>query len=107
MSHHTIDDLRSTLFDTLQALKNKKDPMDIERARAVTDVAQVIVNTVKVEIDHMRLTNRTGSSFIPVAEAASKPRLPGDMETVATAHGSKTITQLPGGATITRHKMAG
>ncbi len=106
MSHHTIDELRSTLFDTLQALRNKKDPMDIERARAVTDVAQVIVNTVKVEIDHMRLTNRTGSSFIPAAEAAN-PRLPGDIETVATAHGSKTITQLPGGATITRHKMAG
>jgi len=103
----TIDDLRSTLFDTLAALRDKKNPMDIERARAVTDVAQCIVNTVNVEIDHMRITNGSGTGFIPGQIRPPPPALPGSTTTTPTGAGSKTVTQLGNGATITRHKMGG
>lgn len=103
----TIDDLRSTLFETLAALRDKKNPMDIERARAVTDVAQCIVNTVKVEIDHMRITNGSGTGFIPGQIKPTPPALPGSTTTTPTGAGSKTVTQLGNGATITRHKMGG
>ena len=108
MSKHTVDDLRDTLFDTLQALKNKEAPMEIDRALAIKEVAQVIVNSAKVEVEHMRIAGGVGSGFIPVQSVdRSVPQLPGDTLTVVTHGGSKTITQLPNGATITRHKMGG
>lgn len=108
MSKHTIDDLRDMMFETLQALKDKKAPMDIDRALAMKEVAQVIVNSAKVEVDHMRISGGTGSGFIPVQSAERKQSLlPGDSMTVETHGGSKTITKLPNGATVTRHKMGG
>ena len=108
MSKHTIDDLRDMMFETLQALKDKEKPMEIERALAMKEVAQVIVNSAKVEVEHMRISGGAGSGFIPVQSVDRKqPLLPGDSMTVATQGGSKTITQLPNGATLTRHKMGG
>lgn len=108
MRKHTIDDLRDMMFETLQALKDKDKPMEIERALAMKEVAQVIVNSAKVEVEHMRISGSDGSGFIPVQSADRKqPLLPGASTTVSTLHGSKTITQLPNGATVTRHKMGG
>ena len=45
MANNNIDDLRAHLFETLAALRDKDKPMEIERAKAVTEVAQVIINT--------------------------------------------------------------
>ena len=70
-----IEDLRNHLFETLEALKDKDNPMDIERAKAVAGVAQVIVNSAKVENDHIKLTGTSGSGFIE-AQPAPQP-LPG------------------------------
>ena len=44
---NNISALRTTLFDTLQAVKSGE--MDIDRARAVSDIAQTIINTAKAE----------------------------------------------------------
>lgn len=108
MSKHTIDDLRDMMFQTLHALKDKEQPMEIDRALAMKEVAQVIVNSAKVEVEHMRISGGAGSGFIPVQSVDRKqPLLPGDSMTVATQGGSKTITQLTNGATVTRHKMGG
>lgn len=61
-----IEDLRNHLFATLEALQDKDEPMEIERAKAVADVAQVIVNSAKIEVDFLRATGREqGSGFIP------------------------------------------
>lgn len=60
-----ISDLRDHLFEVIEALKDKDAPMDIERARAVADVAQVIVNSAKVEVAHMQVTGANGTGFIP------------------------------------------
>lgn len=68
-----IEDLRSALFDTLKDLRDKANPMDIERAKAVAEVAKVIVDTAKVEVDHMKLAGGT-SSFLPAPE--TKPGMP-------------------------------
>lgn len=54
MAKNTIADLRDHLFETLEMLKDPDKPMDIERARAVADVSQAIINTAKVEIDLVR-----------------------------------------------------
>lgn len=61
-----IEDLRNHLFATLEALQDKDSPMDIDRARAVADVAKVVVDSAKVEVEHMKLTGSFGSGFVPV-----------------------------------------
>ena len=104
---NTINDLRNVLFDTLEALKNKEQPMDIDRALAMKEVAQVIVNSAKIEIDHMRISGGQGSGFIPEKSVdRSKALLPGEGRTELTQNGKKTITAVPGG-TVTRHAMGG
>jgi len=66
MPTHNIDDLRSHLFDTLKALKDKDTPMDLDRARAVADVAKVIVDSAKVEVDFLKVTGALRSTnFLP------------------------------------------
>lgn len=79
--NNRIEDLRNHLFETLEALKDKENPMDIERARAVADVAKVIVDSAKVEVDHLRVVGGTGSGFIPESQqqitGQPRPRLVG------------------------------
>jgi hypothetical protein len=51
-----IGDLRNHLFETIEALKDPDNPMDIERAGAIKDVGQAIINSAKVEVDFLRAT---------------------------------------------------
>lgn len=95
MSANTITELRSHLFETLRDLKRDKNPMDIERAMAVSEVAQTIINSAKVEVDHLRVTGGRGSGFIP----DTTPGLPGDA-------GNTVITERPG-VRVTQHRLKG
>ncbi len=74
-----IEDLRNHLFETLEALKDKDAPMEIARAKAVAEVAKVIVDTAKVEVEFIKVTGQDGSGFIPLPAPekpeAGKPRL--------------------------------
>lgn len=59
-----LDDLRNHLFATLEALQDKDDPMDIDRARAVSDVSGRVIESAKVEVDFLKTTGAvTGSDF--------------------------------------------
>lgn len=60
---HDITDLRRHLFETLEALRDKKDPMDIERAEAIAHVAQTIVNTGRLECDFLEILGGEGTGF--------------------------------------------
>lgn len=51
MAKNKIDDLRNHLFETIEALKDKEAPMDLDRARAIAGVAQTIINSAKVEVE--------------------------------------------------------
>lgn len=62
-----IEDLRDHLFETLEALKDENHPMELDRAKAVAEVAQVIVNSAKVECDYIKIAGGKGSGFIPLA----------------------------------------
>jgi hypothetical protein len=48
--------------------------MDLDRARTISDVAQTIINSAKVEVGFMKQTGAIGSGFIP-EEKATLPRL--------------------------------
>jgi N-acetylglutamate synthase/N-acetylornithine aminotransferase len=68
-----MDDLRNHLFETLEALKDPEKPMDLDRAKAVADVAKEIIASAKVEVDFLRVTGAAeGSGFITTARPESK-----------------------------------
>lgn len=72
MSTPHIDQVRSSLLETLADLRNKEHPMDIDRARAVAQVAGVLVDTAKVEVDYIKATGQDRSVFLeqPPADTA-------------------------------------
>jgi hypothetical protein len=60
--------LRNHLFETLEMLKDPDSPMDLERAKVISDVAQTLINSAKVEVDFIKATEHTemGSEFFEV-----------------------------------------
>ena len=85
MAKNKIDDLRNHLFETLEALKDKDEPMELERARAVADVAKVIVESAKVEVSLLKVTGGLqGSGFIPEESG----RAPADRQLTDGVNGS-------------------
>lgn len=70
-----LTDLRDHLFCAIEGLLDPDKPLEIDRARAVADVAAKIIDSAKVENDYLRLTGGTGASgFIP---HEPPPALPG------------------------------
>lgn len=68
-----IEDLRNHLFETIERLKDDDEPMDLERAKTISGVAQTVINSAKVEVDYLKTTGAvSGSGFIP--EEPRKPK---------------------------------
>lgn len=88
-----INELRTALFETLQAVK--AGTMEVSRAKAVSDVAQTIINTAKVEIDYMDASGESVQSGF-LGKSTGRPALveiPGGQGVAAQLHN----------ANVTRH----
>lgn len=59
---NNIDDLQNHLFETIERLKDKDEPMELDRAKAISDVAQTIINSAKVEVDLLKHTGGEAAS---------------------------------------------
>lgn len=72
-----IADLRNHLFAALEALQDVDAPMDVNRARAIADVAQTIINSAKVECEYLSAIGAQPTTrFIPSSQSeAEEPRL--------------------------------
>lgn len=70
---NTIEDLRNHLFETIESLKDTENPMDIDRAKAISETAQTMINLAKVEVDFIKTTGQTKDSGFLSNE---KPQLP-------------------------------
>jgi hypothetical protein len=57
-----IDDLRAILFETIDQVREGK--MDLERAKMVGDLSQVMVNSAMVEVKFVQATGQKGSTFL-------------------------------------------
>lgn len=69
-----INELREHLFATLRGLRDKENPMEIDRARAVSQVAATLVDSARVEVEMLRVTGeQVGTGFIPLPDSPSKP----------------------------------
>ncbi|MHB0926900.1 MAG: hypothetical protein ACYC1F_10390 [Gallionellaceae bacterium] len=59
--------LRTILFDTLKGLKDQT--LEVDRAKTICETSQVIINSVKAEIDFAKATGlQPSSEFIPTAQ---------------------------------------
>jgi hypothetical protein len=68
---NSIEDLRTHLFDALRGLKN--NTVDVEKAKAMSDVAQTIINSAKVEVEYIKASGAKGSGFL---DGCAAPTLP-------------------------------
>lgn len=93
MSQPHISELREHLMATLAGLRDRENPMEPDRARAVAQVAGVLVDTARVEVDYIKATGQDHSGFLEA--------LPNASTTTVTAG-------LPNGiSSITQHRLAG
>lgn len=93
---NTIAELRDRLFKTLDGLQDKDNPIDIDRARAINETAQTIINSTKVEVDYLKITGGKGTGFIK-SDFDQVPAIP---QTSQTSAGLKTVT-----GKVTQHRM--
>ena len=77
-----ISTVRMHLLDQLAAIRGAKGDdvaIELERSKGVADIAQVIVNTAKVEVDYLRATNQTHTPFLEVPatiQTGNQPQTP-------------------------------
>jgi hypothetical protein len=60
----TITAMREHLMATLASLRDRENPMEVDRARAVAQVAGVLVESAKVEVEYIRVTGGEQSKFL-------------------------------------------
>jgi hypothetical protein len=77
---NSLEDLRDHLFETLEALRDEEKPMEIDRARAVSEVASQIIESAKVEVKFLEVTGEAASSqlFMPRSKQAQLPAKTGE-----------------------------
>lgn len=67
-AHNHIDSVRMHLLDQMQALRSANTPeklkAEVDRAKAISELAQVAVNTAKVEVDCLVATEQTSAPFL-------------------------------------------
>ena len=57
-----INALRTHLFAALEGLKD--GTVKIDQAKAMSEVAQTIINSAKVEVEYAKATGHKGSAFL-------------------------------------------
>jgi len=65
MTNDNISELRRRLFETIDGVR--AGTVNLDQARTISDLSQVIVNTAKVEVDYLRATGGGESTFIDTA----------------------------------------
>jgi hypothetical protein len=92
VAKNKITDLRDHLFETIEALKDPDKPMDLDRARAISDVAQTIINAAKVEVDLVKAVNGSAPG------SASFFNLPNETRELSRPAWAKEPRQISGSA---------
>lgn len=54
MPKNKISDLRNHLFAALEGLTDTESPLDLDRARAICEVSQTIINAGKLEVEMVK-----------------------------------------------------
>lgn len=86
-----ITQMREHLMATLASLRDRDNPMEPDRARAVAQVAGVLVDSAKVEIEYIKATGADRSDFLE--PEATNPSLPAPNDTPA-AHNPFPVSKV-------------
>ena len=97
MSNPHINELRTELLATLRDLRNRTNPMEPDRARAVAQVAAVLVDSARVEVEYIKVTGQDNSNFIDCLKA------PEAMSAITNAPGGGMVDRSQAG--VVRHSM--
>ncbi|MDP2786638.1 MAG: hypothetical protein Q8O79_00965 [Pseudomonadota bacterium] len=90
-----ISALRDVLFETLRGLKD--DSVSPEKARAINETGQTIINSAKLEVEFIKATGaRSETGFVQLVENPAKSSV------TATPTGTKIVD---GGSTV--HRLRG
>ena len=95
--------LRHHLFATIAALRDTANPMPVDRARAVSEVARTIIERARVEVEAARLNKvlpnsrflATGALPLP-APAPGTPAVPNGINSI-TRHVLSDVEPAPRG----------
>lgn len=105
MSTPHITQLRAQLLATLADLRDRDNPMEPDRARAIASVASVLVDSAKVEVEFLKVTQQPSSPFLEPGQESESPSLGHTLpRPPATTH-----LEGPGNGitSITRHTLQG
>lgn len=91
-----LSELRQHLMGTLDALRDRNNPMEPDRARAVAQVAGVMVDTARVEIDYLKVTKQARAGFLDEQHPSALAHTP-------TAH--NPFPAAPGILGVRRHTL--
>lgn len=58
MAKNKITDLRDHLFEAIELLKDEESNFSVEKAKAIADLSQVIINSAKLEVDFIRASDK-------------------------------------------------
>lgn len=95
MDNNDVTGLRSELFETIRALRDKTNPMDVERAKAVAVVAGAIIESAKVEVQMINALGR--NKITPTGFIGAQPgdTLEGQARLIGTTTAPKPGRGLP------------
>lgn len=103
-SNH-ISTVRAHMLDQLRALRAAKPGVELDaeirRSKSVSDVAQTIINSAKVEVDYLTATGQGSTPFLEVPPNAPYLPAPAGADTQRLEGPGNGITS------ITRHKLRG
>lgn len=77
MSNYTINDLRGDLAETLRKLRDGDPSMNVEKAKAISELGQTMINSAKVEVEFIKTVGRGRTSptgFVPITHEDSLDR---------------------------------
>lgn len=90
-----INTLRDHLMQTLASLRDRENPMEPDRARAIGQVASVLIDSARVEVDYIKATGADRSDFLEPPATTALPA-PSDTPTANNPF-----------PTVVRHRLAG
>lgn len=70
----TIQDLREVLFQTIEGVRNNS--VELDKARTINELGKTLIDSAKVEVDFLRVTEGDASSFLGAEKKPSGPALP-------------------------------
>ena len=74
MPKNKLTDLRDHLFETIELLKDPESGMDVKTAREIGNIASVIVDSARVEVEFQREVGGVGSGFLAgISDEGDKP----------------------------------